>query len=180
MSLGLASALTGIVFIGMGLGLRLSLKEPSRAITYLRHKPLTLGLYSLACLWFLFKILHLGEADFGAYKHLLCGLFATLACLAYHYVPDFLLVRALSILGLLSAHSLLEAAYMQESKGRLYLAGGIYVGIVLCLVLGALPFLARNAFLWLGAKPLRYKSLAYGLILYGIVLELNLWACKRV
>ncbi len=52
MSLGLASALTGIVFIGMGLGLRLGLKEPSRAITYLRHKPLTLALYSLACLWF--------------------------------------------------------------------------------------------------------------------------------
>lgn len=180
MSLGFISALTGIVFIALGLALRLGLKDPLCAVSYLRHKGLTLGLYSLACLWFLFKIMHLDEADFGAYRHTLCVCFGVLGCLAYAYVPDFLLVRALSILGLLAAHSLLSGVYMQEGPSRVYLASGIYGGIVLCLILGALPFLARDALVWLGSKPWRYKSLGYGLMLYGFLLELSLWAFPRI
>ncbi len=173
MSLALASVLGGLGCICLGLGFHFFLKRPEWVLTYLRHQTLTLVVYSLACFWFLYKILHLGEADFGAHRHSLACVFGVLACLAYYYVPDFLLIRAFAVLGLLGADVLLDAAYMQPYALRLGLVMAVYIGIIVCLILGALPYLARTGLLYLKARPKSAKMLAYSLLLYGCGLGLS-------
>ncbi len=173
MSLALASILGGLACICLGLGFHFFLKRPEWVLSYLRNQVLTLGFYSLACFWFLYKVLHLGEADFGEYRHSLACLFVVLACLAYYYVPDFLLIRSFAILGLLSADVLLDAAYMQPYALRLGLVIAVYIGIIGCLLLGALPYLARRGLLYLKARPKGAKVLAYSLVLYGCGLGLS-------
>lgn len=175
MSLVFASILSSVGCISLGWGLRFFMKTP-RSIAFLRNHALTLGVYSLACFWFLYKILHLGEADFGEHKYTLAILFSILACLAYVYVPDFLLVRAFAVLGLLSADAVLDAAYMQGYSLRLWLVTGVYLGVVLCLVVGALPYLARTFLIYVQSHPRFGNILASSLMVYGFVLGLSVLA----
>ena len=51
-------------------------------------------LFGLGALWFLYRIWHLSEADFGAYRKQLFVFFALVAIGSFIYVPDFLAVRA--------------------------------------------------------------------------------------
>lgn len=178
MSLALASLLGGLGCICLGLGINCFLKKPDWVLAGLRHQALTLLCYILACFWFLYKILHLGEADFGEHRHSLAAVFIVLACLVYYYVPDFLLVRAVSILGLLSADVLLDAAYMQPYTFRLGLVVAVYIGVIGCLTLGTLPYLARNGLLYLKTRPKGAKVLAYSLLVYGCWLGLNVLAYR--
>ena len=123
--------------------------------------------------WFLYHVWHLKPADFGDYKlHLFIG-FLAVGILSFFHLPDFLAVRGLGIVLLLSARELLAAAYMQEPQSRLLLVSFVYVVIVLTLYVGASPYRMRDFNNWLFESGNRPRVLGgflggYGLLLAGV------------
>jgi len=124
-----------------------------------------------AAAWFLYKVWHLPEADFGNHSTLLTIGFGAIAALSFKYVPDFLAVRGLAILVLLSASPLLGAAYMKyEVPQRLFLVSLVYLAIALALYLGALPYRLRDFIEWLFGRPARSRVFGALLASYGALL----------
>ena len=127
-------------------------------------------LLGTAASWFLYKIMHLGPADFGQYKHLIFLLFLITAVGSFFFVPDFLAVRGLAALTLLVSGVLLDAAYMEAPQTRLFLVSFVYLMIVLSLYLGASPYRLRDFFDWLYQKEFRPRVVGGSLVAYGILL----------
>jgi len=171
MSLFWATALVGFILLFVG-GLLIwnpsGLEQGLKAFP--RSKWATVVLFGAGAVWFLWIVANLGEADFGAYRQWLFLLFAAVGIGAFFYVPDFLAVRGLAILGLLSSRHLLDAAYMQPETSRLVLVVFTYLWITFSLYMGAAPYRMRDLLGWLYAKVLRIKVLGYVFALYGLVL----------
>ncbi len=172
MSLLLATLLTSLVLLGVGV-LFVWDGPPVRrqAFSLPRSKTATWILFGGASVWFLWHVLHLGQADFGDYSHWLFIGFAAVALASIHWVPDFLAVRGLAALGLLSARPLLDAAYMQyDTPQRLLLVGFVYFMIVVAMYLGAAPYRLRDFFEWLYAHAGRPRVFGAVLAVYGLLL----------
>jgi hypothetical protein len=93
------------------------------------------------------------------------------ATLAFHFVPDFLSVRGLAGLILLSAASLLDAAVMEWSQPqRLLMVSVVYLGIFAALWLGAQPWRMRDFLEWLYRNSQRRKVFGGCLLGYGLTL----------
>jgi hypothetical protein len=136
----------------------------------LRSTPVTLVIMGAASAWFLYEVAHLGEADFGSYRKPLFAFFLAVAVLSYFYVRDFLAVRGAAILVLMTAKLLLEAAFMEEPGGRLFMVAFVYLCIVAALYLGTLPYRARDICDWLFARSSRARGTGTVLLVYGLVL----------
>ena len=124
----------------------------------------------LASAWFLYHIWQLGPADFGQYKKIIFALFLFAAIGSFYYVPDFLAVRGLAGLVLLSASALLDAAYMQEPQARLFLVSFVYLAIIVAIVLGGSPYRLRDFFDWLYRDPKRPRMFGIVFTAYGLLL----------
>ncbi len=105
-----------------------------------RSQSWAIALFGSGLGWFLWHVLQLGEADFGAYRYWLFGLFLFCGIGAFRYVPDFLAVRGLAVIILLSANELLQSAYLQEPVARLTLVSWTYFLIICGIILGASPY----------------------------------------
>lgn len=125
----------------------------------------------VASAWFLYGVAHLGEADFGNYRKPLLAFFFAVAVLSCFYVRDFLAVRAASILVLMTAKLLLDAAFMEEPGRRLFMVAFVYLCIVAALYLGTLPYRARDFFDWLFARGSRTFAVGSILAAYGLLLS---------
>lgn len=175
MSLFLATLLTGLAFIAWGApflkggpGVRKS------AFALLRSEIAAVLLFGVAAGWFIWHVTQLGKADFGDYKNILLIIFGATAVGAFFYTPDFLAVRGLASLILLSASHLLGSAYMQyEIPQRLLLVVIVYVLIVVAMFLGTMPYLLRDFFEWLWEQPKRLKVFGGAFIGYGAVLVIT-------
>ena len=125
----------------------------------------------LAMIWTGWKVLHLGAADYGDYKQYILIGFGVLGMLTFRYAPDFLSVRASTILYLYIANSLLDSAWMHYEYGqRNLLTVPVYIGIALSLYLAYAPYRARDFFNWLFAADGRTKAFALVVAVYGAVL----------
>lgn len=171
MSYFLASLLTGLVLATLGAAL---LGGHSMVVcsikNFPRSKTATLVLFGAASLWFLSRIWHLSMADFGEYRGLLFFFFALLALLSFFYAPDFLSVRGLAGLILLSAGPLLDSTYMQYEASRLFLNTVVYVFILAALWLGAQPYRMRDFIEWLYRTPARPRVLGSAFLATGLIL----------
>jgi len=136
----------------------------------MRSRGVALIVFGCASVWFLFKVAHLGEADFGNYRPLLLLGFGAIAALSWFSLPDFLAVRGAAILTLMLSRVLLDAAFMEAPVGRLFMVSLVYVGIVLALYLGTVPFRLRDFFDWLFADKRRPQVLGAFFVLYGLIL----------
>lgn len=172
MSLFYATLATGLFLILCG-GTLLFNYTHSRDFlkAFPRSKPATFILMATAIIWFSLKIYNLGPADFGEYKTVLLAIFLAITIASFYFVPDFLGVRALAGLTLLIADVLLDTAYMQEPSSRLFLVSFVYFNILLAFVLGASPYLLRDAIDWFFKKQFRVHFLAYLLCIYGALLS---------
>lgn len=172
MSLFWATLVPGLVLFVAG-GLLAWSGPPVRqgVFHFLRSQAAAYLVFGGGAAWFLWHVYNLGEADFGNIKHFLLALFGAVALLSFVYVKDFLVVRGLAVLMLLSARELLDAAYMQyDVPQRLFMVGLVYLGIGAALYLGALPFRLRDLFEWLFKKG--RARLAGGVIAgYGLLLS---------
>ena len=136
----------------------------------LRSFPATLIIVGAAGSWFLYHVAQLGEADFGNYKVFLFIFFLAIGFLAFFHARDFLAVRGGAVLVMLMAKVLLDAAYMQEPRSRLFMVSFVYLCIIAALYLGTVPYRLRDFFDWLFAHDKRAKLLGCFFGLYGILL----------
>jgi hypothetical protein len=174
MSLLLATLLPGLFLIAVGLPLFFN---SSRVVSSLKAMPRSQSaayvFFGIGALWFLWNVWHLSPADFGEYRVWLTIGFAVVAAFAFKCVPDFLAVRGLCVLVLLSASPLLQAAFMEyEHPQRLFMVTLVYVLIALAIWLGASPFRLRDFFGWLFARAPRTRAFGGVLTVYGLVLTL--------
>lgn len=126
-----------------------------------------------AAAWFLYEVTQLGPADFGQYRGILFAVFLLTALGSFVFVPDFLAVRGLAGLLLLTGGRLLDAAFLEPPATRLFLVTFVYLAIVLALVLGASPYRLRDFLEWMyrsERRPRIFGGLfaAYGLLLVGL------------
>ncbi len=174
MTLFQATLFTGIALIAFGTHfLWHGIRSAKSVQAFPRSKIAAYILMGAASVWFLYKVLHLGPADFGQYKQWLFLIFLGTAVGSFYYVPDFLAVRGLAALILMTAGLLLNAAYMQEPQARLFLVSFVYLAIVAALILGASPYKLRDFLSWLyrsEQRPRIFGGLfaAYGLLLLGV------------
>lgn len=118
--------------------------------------------------WTLYKVAHLGEANYGAFKQYIFVAFALVGALSFKYAPDFLSVRGACILFLLVANSILDGAFGRYDEPlRLFMVAPVYLGVALSLYLGYSPFRLRDFFGWLFATASRPKTLGLIFLLYG-------------
>ena len=122
-----------------------------------------------AAFWFLCKVTQLGPADFGQYKNLLFILFLVVTIGSFIFVPEFLAVRGLAAIILLTAGALLDVGYMHYGSA-LVLKAFVYLAIVIALILGANPYKLRDLFEWLYKKEARPRVLGGVLVIYGLLL----------
>lgn len=174
MSLTLATLLPGLLLILLGAAL-LSGHSAVKAslLTFPRSSTATMVLFGAGSLWFLYRVWHLSNADFGEYRVILFLAFAVIAALSFKYVPDFLAVRGLAILMLLGATPLLGAAYMEyDHPQRLFMVTLVYVGIALALYFGAVPYRMRDFLGWLFRLPRRSRVAGACCLGYGVLLAI--------
>lgn len=141
------------------------------SIALLRSKPLAGILLGVLSAWFLYKVMHLGESDFGNYRNVLFAIFLATAIGAWFYTPDFLAVRAGSGLFLMLAGLFLQAGFGQyEFPQRLFMVGAVYLGIIGALYYAAVPYRMRDTLNWLYAQPARPHILGTAMASYGVLL----------
>lgn len=175
MTLFQATLFTGLVLVAFGAHfLWHGMRSAKSVQAFPRSRTAAYILLGSAAAWFLYKVTQLGPADFGQYKNLLFILFLVTALGSFIYVPDFLAVRGLAALILLTAGALLEAAFMHYGAA-LILKSFVYFAIVVALVLGANPYKLRDFFEWLYRKETRPRIFGgvfavYGLLLLGVAL----------
>lgn len=171
MTLFQATLFTGLFLIAFG-GHFLwhGVRSAPKVQAFPRSKVAAYVLMGIASAWFLYKVLQLGPADFGQYKKLLFVLFLGTAIGSFIYVPDFLAVRGLAALILLTAASLLDAAYMQLPQARLFLVSFVYFAIIVALLIGASPYKLRDFLGWLYRKPARPRIFGALFAAYGTLL----------
>ena len=172
MSLFLATLLVGLVLLLLGGALvantslvRSSLKAFPRS----RHAAYVF--FDGAAAWFLYRVAHLSEADFGQFSHLLLIGFGAVAVLSFFYVAEFLAVRGLAALILLAAGPLLTAAFGEyDIPARLFMVSVVYLALTLAIVLGAQPWRLRDAIEWVQRMPGRARITGSALVAYGLLL----------
>jgi hypothetical protein len=176
MSLFLATLLTGLGLTALGVLLLLNSPVVIATLKALPRSPAaTLVFFGGGLLWFLVRVANMGDADriVGSSNVPWVLGFAVLGVLSIKYVPDFLAVRGLSILTLLVATALLDAAFMEyDHPQRLFLVSLVFVAVLAALYLAAVPYRLRDFFQWLLAGPARARAFGLGLLVYGLLLNL--------
>ncbi len=135
-----------------------------------RSVPAGVVLFIAAAGWFagLVAFTDLGEFSSMRSKFLIFTLVGSLLML--RFVLEFLSVRALGMLLLLVAEPLLEASWMRQETGRLWLVGLVYGWIVAGLFFIGTPYVLRDAIEWVGAAAWRWRFVCVAGIAYGVLL----------
>ena len=137
--------LVGLSLIALGIGAK-RCKAAYQATIYrfLRSDRWSLGLFTVAGGWFLYKISQLGEADFGNYKAwlLILFIFSFIGCGIFW--KDFLGVRAIAMLTLMGIHMCLKVGYMSNTWVHPFLSAFFYGLILVALFFGVYPYRVRD------------------------------------
>ncbi|MSU48174.1 MAG: hypothetical protein EXS37_03630 [Opitutus sp.] len=174
MSLTLATLLTGLLLLALGVPLALNHSGYTAVLkSFPRSTAAAYLFFGAGAAWFLYAIWHLSPADFGEYRGYLFIGFLIVAVLAFKCVPDFLAVRGLATLLLMGAMPLLDAGYMNFAHPQIVLYKiAVYLGIVAAIWLGAQPWRLRDFFTWLFARPGRARGLGGAAAGYGLLLAI--------
>jgi hypothetical protein len=157
MSLFLAILLVGFALLALGLALLADNSVVRAGLkTFPRSQTAAYVLFGGAAVWFLSRVAVLSEADFGQYRNALFVGFSAVAVLSFFYVKEFLAVRGLAALILLSAGPLLFAGYGVYGIALVYKVA-VYLAVTAALWLGAQPWRMRDAISWVFRVPGRAR-----------------------
>jgi hypothetical protein len=174
MSLLLATLLPGLFLAILGVLLLLNNSVVQSTLKALpRSQTGAVLFFGGGALWFLYLVWNLSAADLVIFStpQPWALIFGALAACAFFYVPDFLAVRGLCVLTLLSAWPLLIAAYMEYDKPqRLLMVSTMYIAVSFAIYLGAVPYRLRDFFQWLFSTRGRPRVIGSGLFVYGLLL----------
>jgi hypothetical protein len=87
--------------------------------------------------------------------------------LVLRFVDEFLFVRALGILCLLSAEPLLDAAFLRADSARLVVTVFAYLLIVAGIMWVTMPYLLRDQIEWSARDHLRWRCVHGAILAYG-------------
>ena len=152
----LATIIMGLFLLGKGITILTFRSEAAyeKGLCVLRNKVFDGVLTAIAAAWFLWVVLHLGQADFGDYKNFMFVVFLTTAVGSWYLARDFLGVRAACVIFMLAAWHFLGAAFAHyEAPARLFMVSAVYVGLVFALYLAAAPYRARDLMEWFTRHP---------------------------
>ncbi len=172
MSLFTTALITGLALAVLGVALLVN-APPVAALAraFPRSRRAAYVTMGIGAAWTLYYVLHLGESDFGNYRNGIFVGFALLALASFKYVPDFLSVRGMCVLALLTANVLLTSSFMHHGEApHLPLNVFAYLIILLALWLAVAPYRVRDFFQWLFARPNRPRIVGSVVGLYGLVL----------
>ena len=165
----LAYVLGMVLILGGGLLLKVKEQYEKKCYGFLRNNFYAYLLFGLACCWFLIKIAHLGEADFGQYKNWLLGLFLFSFIGCGIYWRDFLVVRGIAMLILMGIDALLDCNYMSDVAVSPVISLFFYGIIILTLFFGTYPYRVRDVLPVLFGKKCRLvKYIGLFCIIYGV------------
>ncbi|HTQ31587.1 MAG TPA: hypothetical protein VMI53_10290 [Opitutaceae bacterium] len=172
MSLLLATLLPGLLLAVTGAALLANTPAIGAIFKSMpRSRGATFVFFYGGAAWFLERVWNLSPADFGEYRVPLFAGFATVAVLAFFFVPDFLAVRGLCILTLLAGWPLMKPGYLNfDHPQQNFLTVFVYVCIVFALWLGVQPWRLRDFFQWLFATSGRPRAVGGALLGYGLLL----------
>lgn len=169
----------GLFEAGVAVGLLLvlshgwALAQQAKVAAWLKALPRNDGLgqtmWAGVVLWALWLVLTIDLGEFAGLRHLMALGTALLGILVWVFVRDYLAVRALAAGLLLGAEVLLSAAFMQAPVSRLLLVMLAYGWILGGVVIGAVPWLLRDALGWLCERPWRLSTAAWAGVFYGAV-----------
>ncbi len=172
MTITLFSCILGLTLISSGITLfKLKPSMEQTFYRWLRNDVLGIVVFLIPATWFMFKLTQLGEADFGQYKNWLLLLFGFTFIGCCIYWRDFLIVRGLAMLTLMSIDALFKISYMSEAIVSPVISLLFYIFILIALYCGCYPYCIRNIFPKAFGKNCRYiKYTGMFCITYGIVL----------
>lgn len=177
MTLSTLAILIGVVFsIPQVYGL-LNPQGFTRAVrAFPRSQAWGFALMTLGTAWFLYNLNRETIADFAAYKRIMLIGFGALGLLTCIYVRDFLAVRGLAVILLLSAWFTMNHTRWAESDWRLVLVVWAYIWVVAGMWLTVAPSRLRDYFEWITATEHRVRvgsALRLGLGVLVLVLGLT-------
>ena len=160
----------GLLVFGGGC-LLLKEKHGEASLKILRNERLGLLVFTVAHLWFFLNLWQTDAKECEDFKLVLTLFFgfAFVGCILYW--KDFLIVRGIAVLTVLSVHRLLQIGYMSNHILRPYVSGLFYFWIVLSLYFGVCPYRARDLVHTLFRNNRRrLKTVAGCGIFYGVLL----------
>ena len=167
-SVGLVAGL-GLIFLH-AIALLRSEQTKSWLQQFPRSRPVGIVLCTLAALWAFWLAATMDLGEFSPNRTLICGVVIAGAIMVPLFAEEFLAVRALGILALLAAEPLLGAAFLRPEQTRLFLVVLAYAWAIAGLVFVGAPYTLRDAINWVTSSPLRFRTLAWSGILYGLLL----------
>ena len=114
--------------------------------------------------------LQMDLGEFDSAKPALRILVPIAAAAMIMHVKEFLTVRAIGLLALMSAAPLLYAAYLKPPATRLLIPIFAYIMIFKGLFWVGMPYTMRDAITWAVKSDSRYRALALGGLGYGVAI----------
>lgn len=160
----------------------LALAAPAPVQTFLRTLPRSrfwgTALLAISALWAFWLVRTMDLGEFAHLRTLMTVAIPVGAVLTWHFVDEFLAVRALGILCLLAAEPPLEAAFLRPEISRLLLVTLAYAWIVAGLFLVGMPYVLRDLIAWITSRQAIWRGFALVGLLWGAALltcALTLW-----
>jgi|GEM_PF-4614075 len=135
-----------------------------------RNKPLGMAVFCLAAAWFLGLIMNIDLMEWSDHRNTFIIAIVLVAGLAVFYLPEYLGVRGVGIILILSTKLMLDSTLFHPGQARLLIVCLAYLYAVIGIFIGASPYLWRDgmALFYRNEKVARI-GLAAG-ILFGLLL----------
>jgi hypothetical protein len=184
MKLSLLAILLGA---GMGLPQVYGLVNPgglaAAARKFPRSLPVGIVLMLLATAWFVWNFNNEPIADFSAFKPYMRDGFIAVGILACIFVQDFLAVRALAVLLLLLAKTMVDTGrpYLGESQWVLVIQVWAYLLVAAGIWFTVMPWRLRDFIVWATATEARTRFLCVIRLAFGLfIVYLGLTAFRAM
>ena len=165
--------LVGLFVLGTHL---YALAQPTQVQTWLsrlpRSQPIGEVLLLIDLLWAFLLAWKMDWGEFYYLQNYILILLPVFAYLTWHFVDEFLAVRALGILLLLAAAPLLDAAFLKPPMSRLLVVILAYAWVIFGMLWVGQPHLLRDQIGWLNRSATYWKLALGSGLLYGALLLL--------
>jgi hypothetical protein len=127
-------------------------------------------LLTICLVWTMWLLVTIQMGEFAGFRRPLLIALPIGYVLTLFFVEEFLAVRALGILCLLTAEPLLDAAFLRYETSRLLLTVFAYLLIIAGLFWVAIPYVLRDQINWSARSVFRWRCLHAIALIYGCVI----------